>query len=79
MFASQARHRPASAAVDSNGDCDQDVVLGTFAVPLLPVLQSTSGVDGEYELLTDAQQPVGKLQVNPAPAAPPCRSTIHRE
>ena len=49
---------------DAGEDESHDIVLGTAAVPLLPVLQSETGVDGAYELRTDKQQSVGKIQVH---------------
>ena len=51
-------------AGDDAEDESRDVVLGTAAVPLLPVLQSETGLDGTFELRTDKQQPVGKIQVH---------------
>ena len=63
----EARHRPADApppSGDAGEDESHDIVLGTAAVPLLPVLQSETGVDGTYELRTDKQQSVGKIQVH---------------
>ena len=42
----EARHRPAGGSTDIDNDDDSDdVVLGTAAVPLLPVLQSDTGLD----------------------------------
>lgn len=63
----EARHRPADAPPptgDGAEDESRDIVLGTAAVPLLPVLQSETGMDGTFELRTDQQQPVGKIQVH---------------